>query len=394
MPRGAQEVTMKPGLLALLVSPFLVPQPASTPLPFSDGRWELRGDRTAVATHDGRTTLQIETGSAHRPDVRLRDGTIDFDVQLTPRRSFVYVYFRVTGEGEREEFYLRPHKSGLPDAAQYAPVWQGRSAWQLHHGPGGTAAVTFAPGAWTHVRVVVQGVHAALFVGDMRTPALLVPRLSRQPAEGSIAVSGFLPQGVPGEGPIARFANVVVRPGVVEFDLPSAVAAAAAQSPAAATDGVVRAWAVSRAFVPGSSALAELPDAGQAGEYQRIEAEPGGLIQLHRHIRMPEQSNVAAAVARLRVRAAAAGTYVFDLGYSDIATVFVNGRPIFRGDGSYSFDRPRREGLIGFDNARLYLPLAAGENDLAVLVSDSFGGWGLMGRFTGAAGVTAEPYCR
>jgi hypothetical protein len=38
----------------------------------------------------------------------------------------------------------------------------------------------------------------------------------------------------------------------------------------------------------------------------------------------------------------------FDLGFSDVATVFVNGLQVFRGDASYSFDRPRREG-IGFD---------------------------------------------
>jgi len=66
----------------------------------------------------------------------------------------------------------------------------------------------------------------------------------------------------------------------------------------------------------------------------------------------------------------------------------VNGKPIFTGDASYSFDRPRREGLIGYDQARLYLALAAGDNDLSVVVSDSFGGWGLMGRFVGAAGLT------
>ena len=48
--------------------------------------------------------------------------------------------------------------------------------------------------------------------------------------------------------------------------------------------------------------------------------------------------------------------------------MFVNGRPLFYGDQSYRFDAPRREGLIGFDQARVYLPLDAGLNELAVLV--------------------------
>ena len=96
-------------------------------------------------------------------------------------------------------------------------------------------------------------------------------------------------------------------------------------------------------------------------------------------------------MARIHVRAAEAGTYAFDLGFSDIATVFLNGRPLVRGNASYSFDAPRRDGVIGFDQARVYLPLAAGDNELSVLVSDTFGGWGVMGRFVdGASKLTVE----
>jgi hypothetical protein len=83
-----------------------------------------------------------------------------------------------------------------------------------------------------------------------------------------------------------------------------------------------------------------------------------------------------------------ARTVPLDLGFSDIATVFLNGAPLFTGDDSYAFDRPRREGLIGFDQARIYLPLKRGDNELAVLVRDSFGGWGLMGRLAEARGIT------
>lgn len=354
------------------------------PLPFDKG-WTLDGDRTAVVTADGRQVLQVETGFGHRRDVELMDGTIDFDVQVTNRRSFVYVYFRVAGDGEREEFYLRPHKSALPDAVQYAPVWQNRSAWQLHHGPGGTAAVAFVPGQWTHVRVAVQGRRAALFVGDMTTPAL-VSTLAREPRAGYISLGGFLPAGVAGEGPIARFSNVVVRPDVA-FDF--AKAAAPAGSAAAEPAGtVIRAWSVSTAFVPKEQALPSIPGADVSGAFTTLETEPDGLLELHRHVKIPPGSKVWAAVASVNVRAAQAGTYPLDLGFSDVATVYVNGTPVFRGDATYSFDRPRREGLIGYDQARLYLPLRAGDNQVSVVVSDVFGGWGIMGRFVGAPALT------
>jgi hypothetical protein len=90
------------------------------------------------------------------------------------------------------------------------------------------------------------------------------------------------------------------------------------------------------------------------------------------------------------VRCARAEIRAFDLGFSDRVTVFLNGRPLFSGDASYSFDAPRRDGLIGYDQARLYLPLEKGDNELALAVADSFGGWGPMGRFPEPAGLEVE----
>jgi len=160
-------------------------------LPLTDGSWELKGPSVKLERYDGRDVLSVENGFAYRRDVRLQDGTVDFDVQLTRRRSFVYLMFRMAGDREYEDFYLRPHKSSLPDAIQYAPVYQGASAWQLYHGPGATATVTFEPGAWTHVRLVLSGEKAAVFVGDLAKPALVIPRLARAAAPGYLAQCGF-----------------------------------------------------------------------------------------------------------------------------------------------------------------------------------------------------------
>lgn len=364
----------------LLLLPVLAlfvqwPVPARA-LPF-DKAWDLR-NAAKVVTDGGRDVLQVESGFGFRRDVSMLDGTVDFDVYLTDRRSFVYVYFRAVEDGEREEFYLRPHKSALPDAVQYAPVWQGRSAWQLYHGPGATAAPAFRHNGWSKVRVVMRGRSAALFIDDMTRPVLLVPRLARDPKAGYIALGGFLPADTPGNGPIASFANVTVTPGHVPFDFDAALAASDAAKPVAADPGIVRAWSVSQPFaVPADTSV--LPPAAALGAFTTVQADPNGLLPLHREIKVG--AGPTAAVARIRVQAEAASVYPFELGFSDIATVFVNGKPLFQGNQSYSFDRPRREGVIGFDHARLYLPLEAGDNEVAVLLTDSFGGWGLMGRF-------------
>jgi hypothetical protein len=381
------------GSSLLLLAALLIPDAqqsgpdGAVPL---DGRWTLTGERTTIVREGPLDVLQIETGSAARPDIRLLDGTIDFDVRLTRRRSFVYVYFRTQGDGEREEFYLRPHKSTLPDAVQYAPVWQGRSAWQLHHGPGGTAPVPFETERWTHVRVVIQGRAAALFVDDMTRPALVVPRLSRDPQAGGVGLGGFLPADVPGAGPIATFANVNVRPGIVEFDLSALAASHVTLTSLAETPGIIREWALSRAFAASDGDAAVLPGTVTTGAFERLPAEAGGLVQLHRHLRVPDGVRTSAAVARVTLSAESARTVPVDLGFSDAATVFLNGAPLFSADASYAFDRPRREGLIGFDQARVYLRLQRGDNQLAVLVRDSFGGWGVMGRLVDTRGITVS----
>jgi len=365
----------------------------------AEGGWELKGASVAFERYDGRDVLSVENGLAYKRDVRLQDGTIDFDVQLTRRRSFVYVMFRMQDDRDYEEIYLRPHKSALPDAIQYAPVYQGASAWQLYHGPGATAAQGFEPGAWTHVRLVLSGQKAALFVGDLEKPALLVTQLARDVASGYLALRAFTPPRT-GSGPTARYANVSVQPGVVAFEFAKAQAKAAPDQAAPAAwakplpfPGSVRAWTVSRALaVPGDGPTSELPAPATLAPLQTIEARPSGLVELHRYVKLPSpDTRDVAAVARVNVRAASAGLRRLDLGFSDVATVFLNGRPLFKGDAHYSFDNPRQEGLVHYGQAAVFLPLEQGDNDLAVLVSDGFGGWGLMARFPDASGLEVTP---
>jgi len=369
----------------LLISAALIacaePLAAQTPLPFSDSRWVLTGEGTKREAADGREAISIENGFAYRRDVRLLDGSIDFDVQFTPRRAFVYLNFRMMNDSEHEELYFRPHKTNLPDAVQYTPTFKGVSTWQLFHGPGATTAMPFDYGRWTHVRLVIKGTQAALFVGDMTRPAFVMPRLARDSAPGYMALRAFTP---PGPGEPTRFSNVSIRPDYVPFDF-STVAVPDVTEPAR-----IREWRISEPFAPGE----EEPDSLAPYQFgpgsQVVVAEPSGLVLLNKFLDAPGPTPRVSAVARVIVRAASAGIYRLDLGFSDVATVFVNGQPMFRGDAHYSYDAPRQDGLIGYHQASVFLPLHAGENELAVVVSDSFGGWGLQARFRDTAGLTVE----
>lgn len=349
-----------------------------------DNGWRLLGEGTRVVQFDGRSALEMVNGQGILSDLRFQDGTIDVDVRFPTQRSFIYLKFRMQSDSEYEEIYLRPHKSNLPDATQYAPVFQSSSAWQFYHGPGGATAADLPGDQWLTVRLVLAGRQAALFVGDTLTPVLVVPRLAREPAPGSIGLRSFVP-GQPPQGTIgARFANLVVRPNDIRFRFPSPNAASIA--PRA---GTVLAWEVGRAFVPDTGSRLPVSAESIRGGFQSVPVEPDkGFVLLHRHVVVPAGARRVATVARLRVRATAAGVRRFNLGFSDEVSVYLNGKILFSGDARYSFDEPRREGLIGLDQASLYLPLNAGDNELTIVVADGFGGWGLMGQFEDPSGLT------
>ncbi len=113
------------------------------------------------------------------------------------------------------------------------PPWRGRGVAFLpcastdlrrrHPGPPGgsgaaaTAAADLQAGRWMHVRLVLSGEKAALFLGDSREPVLVVPRLARGGKGGFIALRSFLGANIQGDvEPPSSFANVVVRSDVVD----------------------------------------------------------------------------------------------------------------------------------------------------------------------------------
>ena len=370
-------------VVAAVVSSVSAGGPADAQvLKFSDSGWTLQGDSTRVEMFDGRETLRMETGTAEFRGAQLQDGTIDVDVMTSERRSFVYVQFRMHDEANYEEFYLRPHKTLMPDAVQYAPVYQGQSAWQLYYGSRGTTAVKIEPNVWQHLRIVLSGQHAAFFLGDTIKPFMVISHLARPAQLGFVGLSAFLPPGTPGSGSIARYANLRLSSRVA-YSFPSLPA-----EPVLPT-GTVRTWEVGEAFAAPDSALSVIAPEWTA-KMTRLQIEPDGFVELHRHLKMPKVTRYVGAVARIRVFAEKPGVRRFDIGFSDRVTVFLNGRPVFHRDDSYDFLN-RRDGLISFDQAAAYLPLRGGLNEISLIVTDRFGGWGVMGRFPDPRGLRIEP---
>lgn len=191
-------------------------------------KFELRNVRAEPVTYIGREAIRItDTGAPDLGDAGLlavlrgssfQDGVIEVDLTgdtvpdaPSPLRGFVGVAFRVSGKRSGFEcIYLRP-KNGRSDdqlqrnhSVQYISVpdfpWQRlRSESPGKYEP----YVDLIPGQWTHVKIVVAGKTARLYVNRAEQPVLLVNDLKLLPSTGSIALWV-------GPGTIAHFANMMV----------------------------------------------------------------------------------------------------------------------------------------------------------------------------------------
>jgi hypothetical protein len=370
-------------LVALGLSlPFILHAEQNPALEFNHSGWEYLGDETKVETFDGHTALRMRTGAAVRRDVVFAKGTIEFDMQLTGYRAFSYVRFRVQNDGEFEEFYFRSHKSLLPDAIQYTPVFRSAGQWQLYHGPGATAAAEFPANRWVKVRIVIGDSKAAVFVGPGKEPQLIVPHLAHPSESGYFAFGSFLPQGEPQGVYPTNFANLVLKPGEVPYDF------ASVEDDPGETPGLITEWSISQSFAPPEGAILALPaNMLEDSDWMTATTEPSGLVAFSRYRDKPEGVRRATLLAKVSIRAPTARVQRFNFGYSDEISVFLNGTLLFSGNDTYSFNFPRRQGLVSIDQGSLFLPLTEGDNELVLAITDVFGGWGAMGQFEDAAGL-------
>ncbi len=149
--------------------------------------------------------------------------------------------------------------------------------------------------------------------------------------------------------------------------------------PLPAPDGLVPAWDVSDPFPE-----AEL-DLAAPRTWTRLAAESTGLANLARVHGIRKGRNTV--LARAVIRCEQACTTRMDFGFSDRAVVLLNGRPLYGGDDGYRSRDYRFLGSIGWWDS-LHLQLEPGDNELAIAVSEDFGGWGVQARFPYSAGLT------
>ncbi len=363
---------MKVLVLGVACMTMLIGLPAvAADMSFTDENLEISADSYRIKDIDGVQTLTLENGQAVLKSFVFENGVIEFDVKFPEQRGFVGVRFRRQDNANYEDFYIRSHQSGNPDANQYSPTFNGVAAWQILYGPQYATPVTYNHDEWTHVKIVVSGDKADFYAGS-EEPILHVDDLLRDQAAGGIALWTNITT--------AHFANLKIeRKSGIEL-----VGSAVAHPPLRA--GVISKWSVSEAF---SSEETEgslvLDDALQNRlEWGAVDIEVNGVANLARVARGARDKNVV--LAKAVIEADNAVVKRMEFGFSDKAKVYLNGDLLYAGDDVYGLRDYRFLGTVGFYDA-LYLPLKKGRNEIVFAVTETFGGWAVAGAIADRASI-------
>ena len=354
-------------------------------VPITPDRWTTQqlyardkiSDTARFETYLGRPSLLVPSGFAFARDVDLRSGTLEADLATYDRARFFGLAFHVASPPDQYEIvFFRP--PGADPTLQYTPSFTHMNAWQLFPYPDYATSVPFPQQQWVHVRIVIKGLVASIFVDTATTPSLEVHDLALGSVGGTI---GFW-----GRNGGAYLSNVHYRPDPATYTLTPERAFV----PGAITEG----WSLSQAFLVSDVDPATYPDV-RALAWQPVRAEREGIVVIGRYRRDPNvegerplRDGPARMTAGTQV-VFARNTIVSDrdvirkmwVGYSDDIVVYLNGRPLYAGRNSMVYRDPFSLGYLYPYADAIFLPLRKGKNELVLAVSEATAGWGFMTRF-------------
>ena len=175
-------------------------------LPITDlQKLDIKEAQAASVTYRGKAAVKLTSvndGLAAIKNFTFHNGVIDVDVAGSPSasavetaRGFIGIAFRIQATGRYERLYVRPTNGRASDqlrrnhSTQYVsePEWP----WERLRKESPGVYESYAdllPGEWTHLRIVVQGTDASLFVGGANQPCLVVHDLKLGDVPGGIAL--------------------------------------------------------------------------------------------------------------------------------------------------------------------------------------------------------------
>ena len=108
----------------------------------------------------------------------------------------------------------------------------------------------------------------------------------------------------------------------------------------------------------------------------RSQCRPDGIVDISQYY--PRLGNAPDAVfSRTTIESATDDNRLYAFGYSDIVSVFLNGKLLFCGNSAYTSRDPSFQGIVGL-NDYISLPLKKGKNELMIVLAETSGGWGFI----------------
>ena len=357
----------------LVVCSFPQLTDAQAVVPFDTANWDIKAEEFKLTDYQGKNALQLKNGTAYLENAGFKNGIIEWDMAFPNQRGFTGVRFRIEDLSNMEEFYLRPHQSGKPDANQYCPVDNGLSSWQLYHGEEYSAPYTYKFDQWFHVKLVVSGTRAEVYIDDMNTPVLHAFFLKRQPIAGGLMVySGLVSTYFSGFSYTPKDNPTLIGNPVAESEMDPLT---------------IPVWSVSSPFpekrLERAFSLKDIQVNDLA--WQDLKVESSGTANLGT-VAVLDGEKQNTVFAKAVINATEDQLKALHFGYSDRAKVYCNGTAIYSGNNSYMTRDFRYLGTIGYFDT-VYLPLNKGRNEIWIAVSESFGGWGLRGKLDDLDGV-------
>lgn len=360
-------------LLLALLSCIAISSIAQEIIPLDTAHWEITG-ANIFENYKGKKAIYNQGGSLTLKERKFLNGTIEFDLFLKDAQSFPGVYFRIVNGNNGEQFYVRPHLSGKPDANQVAPIINGISPWQLNFGPKYSFAYNYKYDDWTHVKIVVNNNKAQVFL-DYATKPNLSWYLFHDPKEGNLSFTGGRFEGL-------HIADIKISPNqhdLIDFN----------PIERKSIDGLISEWEISDKFeeklLDNPSQIENIISDRSWG--RRIQVEEGMAANISRQQLLRNGKPGNTVFAKIIIDSKKDQLKLFEFGFSDRVVAILNGKPIYRGNNKWRSRDYRYLGTIGlFDS--IYLNLKKGENILLMAVSEDFGGWLITGRFKQMDGVS------
>ena len=193
---------------------------------------------------------------------------------------------------------------------------------------------------WMHVKLVVSGARAELYV-DGDSVVQVIPRLRGPEGAGEVGI-------IAGPGG-ARFANFVVRPRA--GPTPPRRRAAPPAVPDSTPAGIVRTWRVSAPFAESlMTGVADLAAVPGPATWNTLGIEERGIANLARLAGNGNGRNTV--VAAVTITSDRARTVPVRFGFSDRVRVYLNGRMLYAGNDGFGTHDPEFLGIVGlFDRA-------------------------------------------